>query len=788
MSMLRGACATAQAPAVVTDSAVRALYSAVSPGEISSSASCVGTVTKSVTTCAAIVAGRRAELTGSVSDAQQAETLLERLVQDDAKDPLAWYGLGRIRLQLARDSVLARGGAAMLPGTSYVTGAGSAFLEALRLDSSFAAAANALAFLPKIHDAGLTLKSRVSALRRARALLTPAALFAAATAERNAGHRDSAIAIERRVLASGEVDSGMVSLALAQDLYATGDPQDGYPILIKGAATATESAKAAYRRAIAWVAFPAELAAYDTVPAERRSGWIAGFWAKRDVAAGLKPGARLIEHYKRLEYALKAYPLSLPQTGRQKFHSALPSLDFQDEADADRLAQRYAECFPELSQLLGIAETIGHASPFDYYTPKQDLVDDRGAVWIRQGPPDKIATSIEGDAVEVWRYDRPNGPLYLQFRASDFQGAPGASTLVPTILTASPAIRNQVCGIMLSLCSGSVRVTPASTDTIDIDSYKPPACPTEPFQGRDAQLALLATGLEKEVRADGGRVGLSAVVRARDAGRAAIDSATRTDYDTRTFTHAVHPAVEIYGLARATDHQPELVVAFAVPGKELSWTQPPAAAGRVVYPVDILVSAARTSDGLRAGLDTLREFATAAPLTGDEFLTGSEAFPVAPGSYTASVTLTQSDGRGAVAALDHLAARATTSTLAASDLVLGPPDSHIFWNSGTMQVPLNPLNTFPAGGTAEVYVQLSGLTVGTSYQLRFEFYQDNAKPGAKPRLTVSTSEPAGANWVEIQRTLGLRNLNPGRYRLRLKVTGGGQSTASEARLDIVKQP
>ncbi len=40
--------------------------------------------------------------------------------------------------------------------------------------------------------------------------------------------------------------------------------------------------------------------------------------------------------------------------------------------------------------------------------------------------------------------------------------------------------------------------------------------------------------------------------------------------------------------------------------------------------------------------------------------------------------------------------------------------------------------------------------------------------------------------MEINRTMGLQNLDPGRYRLKLTITGSGEETSSVAWLTIVK--
>lgn len=734
--------------------------------------------------CAGLLQERRSELTNSKDDARQAEAELERLVTDFPRSPLAWYGLARIRLQLAHDSMLSQDGAQMLLGTSFLTGAANALSEALRLDPTLGAAGDALATLPEPRSRS-ALRDRVTLLRRARDVLSSVTLAAMAGLERDAGNVDSAIALERHALAAGQADSGLVSLGLARDLYRIGQPDEGRVILLRGAATATPVAQRAYRQELAWVASPQELLAWDSVLADERSAWVAIFWQKRDIAEGRNDGARLIEHYKRLEYAVEHYRITVPQTGRQRMHTVTPSEEYHAEYEMERFAARYPECFPTLATLLIDAATIGHDTPFDYYRPVQDLVDDRGVIWIRHGPPTAVAQTHNGEAVEVWRYDRAAGPLILQFRESDFQGSTGASTLVPTVLSMSPAIRNQVCFVDVALCSTSTpRTTPLPEPPMRFSTSVRTCGLT--FTGHEAGVAFGVAGRESEVREEGARVGGGVILRARDEGRAAIDLATTTDSYQREFRKAIHPAVQVYGLDRAIGGSPRLVIAFALPGNELAHTESGSTDTRVIYPVSIQIMAANTRDGTRTDIDTLRQFATLVPLAAGQFITGLIEVPIRAGRYSVGVAFTQTDGHGAIANLEQVEVPGHKPQLSISDLVLGRMNSGLQWNSGTTQVSLNPLNTFPVGTVAEAYYQLSGLTPGTSVVTAFAFFRVAEPPKNLPDLTISYAQVANLDRIEISRSLDLANLRPGQYRMRVTVLAAGVQASRTTWLTIVK--
>jgi hypothetical protein len=226
-----------------------------------------------------------------------------------------------------------------------------------------------------------------------------------------------------------------------------------------------------------------------------------------------------------------------------------------------------------------------------------------------------------------------------------------------------------------------------------------------------------------------------------------------------------------------------MVVAFAIPAKELSHG---AVSGRTVYPVQFQVIAAADRSGHRIDLDTLRQFVTAAPLEHDEFLTGIIEVPLPPGGYSLSVVMTQPDGHGAIAHLNAIDVPGHREALAISDLVLGREKSGVQWNSGATTVPLNPLNTYSRGGTAETYFQLSGLTPGTTYSAQFEIFRADDDAKAAPRLKVASPLTAPAARMEVSRSLVLTNLEPARYRVRLTVSGEGHAVAAVAWLTVLK--
>jgi hypothetical protein len=777
----------AQQPAdrAAIDSMVAESRRVVDPGGSTLDVRCANRSADVTRLCQGMFVERRGELSGDRDDAIRASDILTRTVEDQPKWAVAWYGLGLARLQLARDTVFSKGGPLLPIGASNELGAANALIHALELDNGFALAANALATAAMPRESRDALKDRVAMLRRVRRLLSPGSLAAAAFLERATGHSDSALALERRALASGQVDSGLVLLPMARDLYRLGRTAEGRAALLQGAGVPTEAAHQAYHGEIAWVASPQELAQWDSLPATQRSNWLADFWQKRDIAEGRADGERLAEHYRRIEYAVAHFPITLPQTGRQRSLSYTTDMVYYLEQEAAKCAMRNPDVYPDLAQISMLSRTIGSDDPHRYYHPIQDQIDDRGVVWIRHGKPTKTASDVSGRAVEIWRYERPEGPLVLQFIQADFQGSVGATVLVPTLLTLSLGVRNRVCYLDASLCGrASNRMESAMTQVTTGRDPRAPAGTTKAGCSGTVTDSFVHA-LDAEIKAEGTALAPEEIIHSRDRGRAEIDTAVTTDTYHREFTHALRPGVQIYGLEHAGGGESRIVVAFAIPGEQLTATKA-VASGHMVYPVRIQVMAARTSDGVRIDLDTLRQLGAPAPLKKGEFIAGVVELPLPPGAYHVSTVFTQADGRGAIAHLSEVVVPGGTTALAVSDLVLGQAGSGVHWSSGATEVPLNPLNTYPAAGSAEVYFQLSGLQPGQPYTTRIDVFRSNDDSTRAARLTISSTQAATQSRIEVSRSLVLSNLDAGTYRVRLTVSAAGKSVKSEGWVTIVR--
>lgn len=719
--------------------------------------------------CQGLIAARRAEVMGDQQAAIRSRDLLERLVAERPTWSMAWYGLGVARVQVARVGLLARSGPLHPVGVSNEVGAANALIRALEVDSTLVEAAEALALISVPREGASRLVERHAMLQRVRPMLSPAGRYGAAQVALEMG--DGRVAIAHLGALRG---SGMAHLALARAFYQAGMPDSGRTALIAGASDSTPAAVAAYRREIAWVAEPDELATWDSLPAVRRPDFLKAFWAERDVRGGLADGARLVEHYRRVEFVWAEFRRRIPQVGLQRNAGVAMAIDYAADEMMIRFANEYMsgddpEVVANILRLDGDHRTLGAVGAFREFRSTQAMLDDRGVIWLRHGKPDKVARTSDGLSLEVWRYERPEGALVLQFREENFDGQVGASVLVPSLITANPLQRDQLCHLEHSLCSNNA-------------------------DPRGALIVIDGTGTNSQVdrnpgfnrsRDDAKLNTTSRVARYRELGLQAIAEATTTDAHARRFGRILTPVVQMYGLVRLPDGAGRALVAFAVPGAELAYTTPPEAGGRAVYPLRLEVLMSRRNDGKRVDLDTLRRFATAAPLREGQYLTGLLEVRLEEGEYVASVVMSQDD-RGALARMQALAVPPAAGRLRVSDLVLGREGSGAVWHSGRTAVPLNPLNSYSKGSEAEVYYQVAGLAEGVVYQTRLELFDADPSPEAKSRLAIAFGASAAESRSEVTRTLGLKSLAPGRYRLQLTVTQGKATTSAVAWITVGK--
>ena len=701
------------------------------------------------------------QATGGVADTAGLIRELEECSDAVASHPDSaqlWLGLGEVRLRLAQQRKRARPGPLQPIGATYAQGAVRAFIRALTLEPDLGPAADGLATGISIYPGERNDPEAVRALRATTASggrLRTDVLLVRAVVERAMGSRDSVLPILHRYLSQGG-DSAVGLLALSRELYRRQAPSRALHDYLRGAGSIrSQFGRARYRRNIAWVADSAELAAFDSLPDDSLGAWIAAFWSRRDVADGRGEGARLEEHFRRIEYAERNFAVQRPVTGRPRVMSGCAAGDRQNAA---------AVADPTAGSEQGRADAalaLQASRPWVTAPPFGEQLDDRGRIYIRHGPPDRRAIDPTSCANESWLYARSKGNLIFHFMHADFSGSSGATTLVPDLGTNA--------GLLDSRC------------------------------GLDPHFCLLAAKARTHM------LHPEEVLRERDRGLRTIARGLTTDDDPLHFAAVLDPVIQIYGVATPGGRAPAtVIVAFAVPGAELLPDTNPARPGEAVYPLRIRLTAGTPSGRQRFDLDTVRVFVAPALLGKGQFLSGAVQLPVPPGIYDVRLSISEADTvsasrpghdpgtdalRGAAVGLDSVSLPdAFSGHLALSDLIIGRERSGLDWTPpGGAPVPLNPLNAYPPGGTIALYYQMSGLTAGAQYRTRVALAPaDDEKQRAVVSLTFT--DRARNGYQEVRRSVDLVRLKPGHYRLTVTVRGPDGTEASRSgTVNVVKE-
>lgn len=689
----------------------------------------------------------------------------------------AWYVRGLTLLVAAKAGVEAREGPLQPSGMSNEAAAGRAFLHAIQLESSNLDAVEALAFTPRPREGLPELRRWVAGLRPYLQQIPPAARLAAARLFRECGEPLVALRWLEASRADSVVPFGVIDLEEVRVRFLVGDDQAGLSVYFKGAVDSSVASMGAYEEALALLAEPNEIEEFRGIPSSGRPSWLRVFWSRRDVQGGWQSGARLREHYRRLEVAWQRYRTSVPQTGRHQAATAARNFDFFAEEllqryYADNFATRFVdpgtgkvmEDYGEYVRLDEDRALFGGRALYHAFLGAKEQLDDRGLIFLRHGDPQKTARTVGGEAIELWLYERPDGPLLLSFREQDFDGQVGASVLVPTVMSADPLQREQLCHLDSRLCS--LDNDPRSQD---LRMREGRIVPGSSNRGT-SEVARLGSGV--------------LLAQSRAEGEAAIAIATSEDEYRRRFESALESRVLFYGLLD-NERRPVLVVPFAISGENLDGIALDTD-GRTGYRISLTLRAVRLSDGLVLSLDTLRSFASARPLRKGQHLSGLLQLPVPAGTYSVSLVASQAAGKGSVSTISAVHAP-TAGTPAISDLVVGRERGGVTWEWQGAKVPLNPLNAFSlaAKETAEIFYQVAGAPEGTPLRTRIELWVASTDED-RPRISLTFDEVSGGMLNSVSRSIGLDRLEPDVYRLRVVVMQAGRELIAESLFTVVK--
>lgn len=647
----------------------------------------------------------------------RARECLSRLVIEHPHDSWAWYGLGLVRLELSRLGAIARPGPLQPTGLDYARGAERAFERVLELDPNHRAAALLIPVALQRERYWDQHDEANAALRRTAGTPAgddPAVLLARLRLERQQRERDSTLALARRYLANGG-DPALGELELARELFARGDSAAAAAAYWRGAQhVKSDSARAAYRLNIAWVADSAELAAYDTLTVDSLAPWLHRFWARRDAQAARPAGARLVEHFRRLEYAGEHFVARW----RRPHDAALPDVLTADPpAAASSIADSGGAGWgAAITDWLTGGSLLAHRAVrvLASAAPGDPWLDMRGPIYLRHGPPESRAG--------IWWYYRRGG-----------------RELILPVVPTQDRFPGDKCNFAMRYC------TPLFSERRRLERLREELAMAEFAVSTDGYPRLFDKPLYPIVQLyalhqapglPGGRLLVVFGLRGARLKPAQVDSASgRAVYPLAMQVVATHPD----GGSRIDfDTLRTFVTPAGLDDDEYltGFVEVPLPAG--AYDV-------------RAVLE-MPDSAFAA-----EYERPDGTRPVLEGR------------RGAVVALNGVRVPPHSSALEMSDVVLGRRGGGLVWWNGADSVALNPLNAFPEGGTVDAYYELSGLAPGTDYRTEISVRHRRSEPSAdddaqaEALVTLGFSERATAPRANIVRRLGLERLKRGSY-------------------------
>lgn len=675
-----------------------------------------------------------------------ANELAERAVTARPGDPVGWHVLGLIRIADALAGLPSKGGPLMPLGTLQTDGAQRAFRRAAELAPGWRAPHTEMARAIRTFGHTRAEDATIAALGAAAEAgrLDPAGALLLAGYALDAGDAKRALALAAE-LRNDTALSAAADFLAARAYYQLGAFDTARSLYYRGAAAARSAEVwALWEENLAWVADTLELDELRSLETADRGGWLREFWGRRDIADARAPGERLAEHFRRIEYALRHYRLELPR-GKRRFGVVGAPLSSPSPSEETGGPGARAEEVDETTASMaeGAERLFGPTSYLRAYTPSQALIDDRGIIYIRHGPPDQVAIAPSAGANESWRYDRGREPLIFHFADAAFDGSSGATALVPS-LGGDPAILQSRCGFDHELCLLGMRVTKRS-----------PASPL-------------------------------ALQRQYERGLASIRRGTTTDSYPLRYDEELHPVNQIYGLT--TTRSGVILIVFAIPGDHIEPTRRNPAGG-YAYRLRTRVIVVPRPDGSPREVDTTRTFGTRTRLGSGEYLMGTLEIPALPGTYSVTVVQEADSARGAAMRLSEVRVADAARPLSISDIVLGAGRHRFEWAGPGRPVPLNPINAFAPGERVELYYQVLGLRAGTAYTTQVELLRSDAAGDRdeRPLVALTFSEPVSGSRVEASRSIDASRLEPGRYRLRVTVQQAGVGRVAQETILVLRE-
>jgi len=671
---------------------------------------------------------------------EDAASEFQWVVDLQSKWPYGWLGLGFAELGVGDAEFSLLRGLQSALGKDALTRSANDFAKSAEVDPGFVRGLVELSNTALRQRVNLRLGVALAALRRAArtpAARNPEVLLARARLEREVGSPDSALVAVDSLVAH-DPTGPVTLLEEARTLFRLGRVSGVEP-WYRGLASADPAALALYRSDLLFVLPDSTLHAFDTTPGAARAALMRRFWDVRDHDELRSPGERLVEHYRRLDYARHNYRL---------------------------------------------ASTHRHYDIVERYRPPVADFDDRGVIYIRQGTPDDRA-SLEAPGLafnESWVYHRKDtGDLLFHFvgreGVADFRLVESALD----VLGYRNAVRLENSGDVQGTDGPMMPPSRTRINRIGADSAA-----LLRQRASDAAMSMQAEAILRSrerlspiyrrllTSGKGGASGLEAEERA--LGSRSIRIGTTTDRWPRGYAVAL-PAAAV-ALATGGDSVTSVLhLAYAIP---VSALQAAARGDSATGWLHVRASVLGFDGTVVAVLDTMVASRPDAVRVARDQALGMATIKVPPGRFTARVAL-EAGRAGVVGPRDTINVISPTSTsLAMSDLALGTRSIALSWVAGAGDtVWVNPRGQFRSAEPMQLYFEVSGVPRDTAYHVELAVKRPGGESllhrlfglfgggGGATRVTFAERSRDGRDFIH--REISLEKLKPAVYVLEVTV-------------------
>ena len=669
-----------------------------------------------------------------------------------SKWPYAWFGLGATKLALDDIGAIEVRSAHQSAGSGWRWGAANSFLSAVRSDTNYITAAVELGLTvmrtPRWVDLDPVIAAMSRAARSGRA--GDEVWLVLGRLQRQIDSNVAALRSFDTYASLPSADRSLAQVERARTLFALGRPAEGERAYFSGASDPTAVARALYRKDLSWVADSAQLREFDGASGDALPALLGRFWRDRETASGRAAGSRVAEHFRRWDIAQRRYKLQ-PAMRRQ--------WDFGQ-----------------------------------VYRSAQSDLDDRGVIFMRHGEPDDRA-SLLAEGVppnESWAYHRPTGDLVLHFAqsltASGWQLIEGLSYLgaspcqMPALLDSRSGLDPAFQHLADLARQDSVRISWAARGGNQAATEFLQACIPGNLSRGQAFAAVIGIGASGVVTSYFSSVHTD---RERIDARKAIAASTSTDSDPLRYRAPFQPIVQVYGVGGRQPGAGQLLLVWAIAGRDRPRADTIAGVQGVVYSTRIRANVTDSTGKLIVGIDSVRRQRTNTLLAEGALLNGLLVLDVPAGTYRVQLSVADTIGdKGAARVVGGVPVPAFAGPLEMSDLVLGLEGQALVWNRGGTRFPLNPRNAWTVGEAIEIGFELAGLPAGQPYKVRIGIADLGADTTQPPKASVEFDNQASGARELVTQSLGLRSLRPGRYLLTATATVGDRVLRRDRRVTV----